>query len=154
MEIRTIQVDDKQLQGIIERLHENNVKESSVFSDDVFDLLKKSVDNSDESYVVTADDEPAVVYGISKGSALSRRGFPWLVCTDRINDVGITFLRQFRKKVNEYKKEFNYLESTILKENIEVIKMLEWVGFSQGETITHNDHEFVKMIWEVDNDVR
>ncbi len=150
MEILTIKPGVDELRKIVENLHANNVKEASVFSDDYFEVIYNSVRGSDDAWVVTADDEPAVVYGVRRGSALSGRGYPWLICTDLINKVGITFLRQFRKRINSFKKEFRHMESMILKENEEVIKMLEWVGFKQGETIIHNDHEFIKMIWEGD----
>jgi hypothetical protein len=151
MEILTIQPSTEELASIIERLHRNNVKEAHALSDDTSEVIANSVKNSDESWVVTADGVPAVVYGVSRGSALSRKGYPWLICTELINDVGITFLRQFRKRVNEFKKEFSSMESVILKENEEVIKMLEWVGFHQGKALTHNGHDFIKMLWEGDD---
>lgn len=66
MEILTIQPSTEELESIIERLHANNVKEAHVFSDDTFEVVSNSVKNSDESWVVTADGVPAVVYGVSR----------------------------------------------------------------------------------------
>ena len=81
MEILTIQPSTEELESIIERLHANNVKEAHVFSDDTFEVVSNSVKNSDESLGCNSARRcPAtVVYGVSRGSALSRKGYPWLI---------------------------------------------------------------------------
>jgi len=105
---------------------------------------------SDEVYAVTVDDSVAAIFGFRELSKLTKRAYPWLMCSQLINEYGITFLKHFRKIMRGLQSKFNVLECIIYSENTEVIKMLEWVGFKIIEEVypgVDGSAKFYKMVW-------
>lgn len=112
-----------------------------------YEGLLESYGSSDEVMAIMYNDEVAAIMGIKIGSLLSGRAFPWLICSNLIMDHRLTFLRHFREIIRSLQKRFRVLESLIFSENTEVLKMLEWVGFSHYETKHINDYPFYRMVW-------
>ena len=159
MEIRTEVCQDHHIDQIIESLHPGNVAELKVLLGSANkDALMKSVSLSDEVYAVTADGNTAAIFGFRELSKLTKRAYPWLICSSIINEYGITFLKHFKKMMKDLQVRFNALECIIYSENTEVIKMLEWVGFKILEEVYPGidpSAKFYKMVWfRSDRDVR
>lgn len=159
MEIRTEVCQDHHIDQIIESLHPGNVAELiALFGSAGKDALVQSINMSDEVYAVTVDDSVAAIFGFRELSKLTKRAYPWLICSSLINKYGIIFLKHFKKIMKDLQNRFNALECIIYSKNTEVIKMLEWVGFKILEEVypgIDGSAKFYKMVWvRSDRDVR
>lgn len=155
MEIRIVPSEVEHLFLMVDRIHEGNEREAEALAGiSAFELLKSSVENSIESWTVLADETPVAVYGIATVSALSGEACPWLVCTDDIRFAGLTFLRQFRKNMENIKSRFDRLKCMIYNENTEVVRMLEWIGFHKRRELCYgvSNEVFYEMVWEGSDD--
>ncbi len=151
MEIRTEVCQDRHVDQIIESLHRGNVAELiALFGSADKDALMQSINMSDEVYAVTIDGHIAVIFGFRELSKLTKRAYPWLICSSLINEYGIIFLKHFKKIMRDLQSRFNALECIIYSKNIEVIKMLEWVGFKILEEVypgVNASAKFYKMVF-------
>ena len=151
MEIKTEACQDRHVDQIIESLHPGNVAELiALFGSADKDALMQSINMSDEVYAVTIDGRVAAIFGFRELSKLTKRAYPWLMCSKLINEYGITFLKHFRKIMKALQNKFNALECIIYSENTEVIKMLEWVGFKILEETypgVDTSAKFYRMVW-------
>jgi len=151
MEIKTEVCQDHHIDQIIESLHPGNVAELiALFGSADKDALMQSINMSDEVYAVTVDDSVAAIFGFRELSKLTKRAYPWLMCSKLINEYGITFLKHFKKIMKALQNKFNALECIIYSENTEVIKMLEWVGFKALEEVYPGIDalaKFYRMVW-------
>ena len=159
MEIKTEVCQDYHVDKIIESMHPGNVAELNVlFGSADKDALMKSINMSDEVYAVTIDGQVAAIFGFRELSKLTKRAYPWLICSSLINEYGIIFLKHFNKIMKCLQNRFNALECIIYSKNTEVIKMLEWVGFKILEEVYPGidpSAKFYKMVWvRSDRDVR
>lgn len=151
MEIRTEPCEEHHVNRIIESLHSGNIAEFKALtgSSDKKELME-SVSLSDEVYAVMVDDKVAAIFGLRELSKLTKRAYPWLVCSELINEYGITFLKHFKKMMKSMQERFNALECIIYSENTEVVKMLEWVGFKILDEVypgVDDSAKFYKMVW-------
>jgi hypothetical protein len=150
MEIKVMPCNPAYVNDMKGHIHHNNVAEvKAMLGDDAdsYTILVKSVERSDKAFAVTKDDIAVAIFGIQEGSMLSGRAFPWLICSEEIMDYGITFLKKFKKLINEIKKEYRILDCLIFSENVEVLKMLKWVGFKEAQKETINGYDFYRMVW-------
>lgn len=159
MEIRTEVCQEYHVDQIIESMHPGNIAElNALFGSADKDVLMKSVSLSNEVYAVTADGNTTAIFGFRELSKLTKRAYPWLICSSLINKYGIIFLKHFKKIMKDLQNRFNALECIIYSKNTEVIKMLEWVGFKILEEVYPGidpSAKFYKMVWfRSDRDVR
>ena len=151
MEIKIEPCQDHHVNQILETMHPGNIAElKALFGSVNKDALMQSISSSSEVYAVTIDDQVAVIFGLRELSKLTKRAYPWLMCSKLINEYGITFLKRFRKIMKALQNKFNALECIIYSENTEVIKMLEWVGFKILEETypgVDTSAKFYRMVW-------
>ena len=151
MEIKIEPCQDHHVNQILETMHPGNIAElKALFGSVNKDALMQSISSSSEVYAVTIDDQVVVIFGLRELSKLTKRAYPWLMCSKLINEYGITFLKRFRKIMKALQNKFNALECIIYSENTEVIKMLEWVGFKILEETypgVDTSAKFYRMVW-------
>lgn len=86
---------------------------------------------SDEVYSAKQDNNVICMFGISKNS--EGNGVPWLLGSDLVSDIPITFIRESRKYVREFLNEYGYLENYVDVRNELSIQWLKWLGFKIEE---------------------
>lgn len=90
---------------------------------------------SDEVYSAKQDNQVVCMFGISKNS--TGNGVPWLLGSDLVNDIPITFIRESRKYVKEFLNKYGYLENYVDIRNGLSIQWLKWLGFKLEEPKPH-----------------
>lgn len=78
------------------------------------------------------DGKPVCLFGVVPFS-ISGGGCPWMVGTDGIESIPRTFVRESRKIVQGWRREFPYLENWVHDENEVSKRWLRWLGFALGE---------------------
>ena len=93
------------------------------------DALQQSFEISRTTWVGTIDKVPVVAFGVAS-SGTPRVGVPWLLATDRIDEVGIAFVRNSKHIVDAMLKQFPFLVNYVSAENALSKKWLKWCGFT------------------------
>lgn len=80
--------------------------------------------------IIKDDSELIGIYGLTQpGSLLSRNGYAWLLATDQLKAVQISFLKQVRTEIQELLQHCPVIVTLVNKTNSTNIKWLEWCGF-------------------------
>lgn len=96
-----------------------------------FDAFKMGYDVSDKPLVIEYNCQPIAMFGVSgtKGSI----GVPWMLGTDKIQDIRKSFLRECRDYVEEMHRNYPMLTNFVWSKNTVHIAWLKWLGFQFGE---------------------
>lgn len=97
---------------------------------DPLTALQLSAANSTLIWGIFVDKDPIGVFGVGASSFFSDKGAPWLLATDRLESIGLTFLRQSRGYVQAMLKQHSFLENWVDARNVTSIKWLKWCGFA------------------------
>lgn len=93
-----------------------------------------SLMSSTVKWTIRTEEGKAIgLFGVGAASALSDVGAPWLLATDELNDISISFLRQSRGCVAEMLRRHSILENYVDARNAVSIKWLGWCGFTLDE---------------------
>jgi len=85
-----------------------------------------SYNNSTVTYVAEIDGVVICMFGVVK---YADGGYPWLLGTDLMSTIPVTFLKQSRKYIYGFLKEFKHLENYVDARNSLSIQWLKWLGF-------------------------
>lgn len=83
--------------------------------------------------------KPVCIFGVSPSydtTALSRKGSPWLLGTDEMEQHALPFLYHSRDVVASMLQEYDYLENYVDARNEKSIKWLSWLGFDIAKEAT------------------
>lgn len=101
------------------------------------------IDTVRESYLVTdwcnavrVDDEPAILYGVTRSQAMADCGVPWMVATDRILEISREFILGSRIEAERMHQHYRFLINQVHCENHISIRWLRWLGFHVDEKPT------------------
>jgi hypothetical protein len=85
-------------------------------------------------WTIRDEDGKAIgLFGVGAKSALSDEGYPWLLATDELEDISLTFLRQSKKCIEMMLSRHSFLENYVDERNSVSVKWLEWCGFKLDE---------------------
>lgn len=79
------------------------------------------------------DGEVACIFGVCPANMLGRRGIPWLLGTDLIEQHATAFLRRNRRYIRIMLAMYNHLENHVDCRNAASIAWLKWLGFQFDE---------------------
>ena len=90
--------------------------------------ILSSVDVSEKCYTIWVEDKPVGIFGIARAADELPTGFPWLMGTPGIMDVGWQFLRESRKWLEELADGFDLLTNIVHEDNELSVKWLRFLG--------------------------
>jgi hypothetical protein len=97
--------------------------------------LWKSLSSSSMAWTGLYDSLPVCMFGVASGSELAGVGLPWMIGTQELDRLAITFLRRNKSKIQEmldiYPRLMNYVDDR----NKKAIRWLKWLGFIIGEPV-------------------
>lgn len=120
-------------------LFKGNLREADVLEikrgsgRDPDEALQRSFEVSSRCRVATWKGEPAAVYGVVPYSMLGGRASIWLLGTDKVFEMGASFVRASRVGLLEVVQGLNYVENWVDIENTLSVKWLKWLGFESAE---------------------
>lgn len=90
------------------------------------------------------NEEPVAMFGVSRYTAISPKGVPWLLGTDGIRRAVKYFLSESQKYVAAMNQKYPILENYVDKDNTLSIRWLKWLGFNLKEEVDFNGHPFIR----------
>lgn len=90
------------------------------------------------------EDQPVAMFGVSRYTAVSPVGIPWLLGTEGIRKAAKYFLGESRKYVEAMNRKYSILENYVDKDNKLSVRWLKWLGFNLKEEIDVNGHTFIR----------
>lgn len=130
---------NEEIEWIANNLRPEDIDEikASTCSDNIYGVIKKSLELSDETYAVINSDGKAVgVFGIRSHEG---DGIPWLLTTREIEKFKRQFKIQSQEIVNEWLNKWPYLYNYVDCRNKVAIKWLKTIGFKMEDTFTLGD---------------
>lgn len=88
--------------------------------------------------IIMPDGSVGGIFGVSSPS--EGTGCPWLMGTDRISEISITFLRESKKWVEEKNKKYPLLMNYVDVRNERAIQWLKFLGFTFIKCIEEHGH--------------
>ena len=88
--------------------------------------LKLGIQNSNLPLAVILDEKPVAIFGVVPTEYF---GSIWLLGSDELKDVSLSFLRQCKGVVHLFNKQFPLLANCCSANNELHIKWLRWCGF-------------------------
>lgn len=93
-----------------------------------FQALSKSWENSTGKMTFLYRGEIGGMFGVAPESLLSDRALAWLLTTDTIYQMRISFLRLSKKLIDVMLGRYGHLYNYVDARNIECLNWLEWMG--------------------------
>lgn len=93
------------------------------------EVLRRSMAASSVCWAGLVDGEVVTIFGVCPASMLTGFGVPWLVGTDRLESVQVTFLRYCRPMLGEMINLYPRLENFVDTRNVAAKAWLHWLGF-------------------------
>ena len=117
--------------GVAEKMRKADQKELwSAFRLSPFEGVVDSIYKSTLAYSVELDGKVVAVLGIVPLNLVARSGVIWLLGTDELDRLGITFGRYTRPYLKEFIKEWDYLENWVHEGNSKSLNWLKMGGFT------------------------
>ncbi len=91
------------------------------------EVLRESVELSGYARTGTVDDVPVCMFGVVTVSP--GVGRPWLIGTDAIDGLAMTFLRRNLAEVERMHEEHELLTNWVHENNTLAVNWLKWLGF-------------------------
>ena len=92
-----------------------------------------SLIDSQLAFAVEFDGVTVAIMGVVHLSLMSNRGVIWLLGTDGIDKLPITFGRHTKNIIEEFFQEWDSLENWVHKDNLKSLKWLRLAGFEIGD---------------------
>ena len=92
------------------------------------------------SFVAEHEGEPVAVFGMPIISHLPRFGIPWLMGTDKLDDIKLTFGMTSRRIVDGWMEQADVMENFVDSRHYKAVNWLEWLGFDMSEAIPHGPY--------------
>jgi hypothetical protein len=101
------------------------------------------------SFVAEHDGEPVAVFGLPIISHLPRFGVPWLMGTDTLDDISVTFGRTSVDIIESWMEQVDEMANYVDSRHYRAVKWLQWLGFSMGEAEPHGPYgvPFRRFTW-------
>lgn len=97
------------------------------------EVLRRSMSASSVCWAGLVDGEVVCIFGVCPASLLTGFGVPWLVATNRLERVQVTFLRHCRPVLSQMLAIYPRLENFVDTRNTAAKSWLHWLGFTLHE---------------------
>lgn len=96
-------------------------------------VMAANIRISDEAWTAFVDDRAACMYGIYRPLLITADAVPWLMATDIVAHLPITFLRNSRRFVEAASRRYSNLYGWVDANFKPSVNWLEWLGFEMGD---------------------
>ncbi|MGB2579514.1 hypothetical protein AAIR98_001433 [Elusimicrobium simillimum] len=126
MRIKKEKPTEEHLRFLAENLRKCDVKEILAGSGmDTLKSLQRSVAVSTESYVGTIGGQAILIYGVQKEKDCA---CVWLLATEEVEKHKISFIKQGKEIIKEFKEKYGMLYNLVYDENETTKRWLEYMG--------------------------
>lgn len=135
---------------IADRLRKADQKEIwSAFRQTARDGCWGSVKKSELAYTIELDGVPVAIFGVHTLSLADRRGVIWLLGTDDIERIAITFKKYTKPFIDLFLNEWDSLENWVHRENKISLRWLKQAGFTIEDPVPYGlDEELFRKIFK------
>ncbi len=109
------------------KLRDIDKREVLAVREKVDGVLTLAIEKSLLAYSIYYKGHPIGMFGLSSSDI--GFGIPWLLCTNKLPKVALSFLKQCPKYVNQMHTHYKTLTNYVHCENTVAIKWLEYLGF-------------------------
>ncbi|WP_027859251.1 hypothetical protein [Marinobacterium jannaschii] len=95
--------------------------------------LIKGIKRSTPAMTGLVDGRPVAMFGVAPMSVMTGVGAPWLLGTDEVDQVSLSFLKHSRAMVTQWKQDHALLYNYVDARNAASIRWLKWLGFTIQE---------------------
>lgn len=119
-------ISDERLKQI--ELREADRQELSIFCPGMsqLEMIHKCVENSTNTFLVTIDDKPEVLFGVTE---YLTHASPWMVSSNIIEKIPLQFCKLAMGVIEEFLNVYKYLTNYVDARNTVHCKWLKWMGF-------------------------
>lgn len=103
----------------------------------IYSVLKLSCAMTAKPLTGRVNGKLVAVFGVSKLSALSSQGVPWLLGTDLVERYAFAFARKNRIIVKQWQEQFPVMRNFVHADNEISIRWLRWLGFEIKKPIKY-----------------
>jgi len=134
VKVSIVKAEEKHLSFIADNIRDADKNE-------IYDLtlmkpleaLKKSLEVSFLACTGLIDGKPICMFGVGDTGMMFNTGRPWMIGTNEIDNVPVTFLRRNKVYVQKMLDCYGFLENYVSQENTKAIDWLKWLGFTFDE---------------------
>lgn len=112
------------------------------------DALLFGVRHSRYRYTYTLNGKPFAIAGFADDGDGAAR--VWMLVSDDIKQAAFGFCRRLRADLEAHFERYDRLHNIVHAQNTTHIRLLKWLGFSFGETVSLNGHDFIEFWRERD----
>ena len=94
------------------------------------EALERSLKQTLIGFTVLIDYKPEISFGLNTNSIIGNEGIIWMLSSDKINDIGVRFVRHGRKYIDYFLTYYKRLVNYVHVENTASIKWLKYLGAS------------------------
>jgi len=102
--------------------------------DDPYEALLESCNRSAILEAAEHDGKVFALYGVSHGQEAGE-GHPWLVFTEDIKGLGLSFARHSKQMIGMMQMYFPLLTGYVYTGHKDTIKWLKWLGFTLDDPV-------------------
>ena len=107
----------------------------------------KSLERSERVFVIDLEGKAIAIFGVTTLSLIDRRGIIWLLGTDEIFNIAVTFEKYTKAFVESFLMEWDVLENWVHAKNRISLKWLRRAGFNIGDPVPYGlDKELFRKI--------
>lgn len=119
-----------------------------------YSALRQSLEVCPSAKTGLVDGRVLCMFGVSRPTALSLVGVPWMLGTQEIESNARAFLRRSRQAVEDMKRQgFSVLANFVDARNTHAVEWLRWLGFTVNPAIPYGPFRmpFHPFVMECDN---
>ena len=128
---RFVVAKEEHILGIIANISPDIKKELQLLRDcDVEETIRDCIVNADEAWVALNEEGIICLFGITRPSLLSEKGFPWLITTNLVKKHKKNLLKGARISIKYWLTKYESLENYIPVGLDRLLKWVQWAGFT------------------------
>lgn len=91
-------------------------------------------------FVAEHEGVPVAIFGLPIVSQLPKVGIPWLLGTDKLDDLRISFGLESIHMVELWREQVDQMVNFVDSRNRKSIEWLQWLGFDVEEAVPHGPY--------------
>ena len=128
---RFVVAKEEYIPAIVANISPDIKKELQLLRDcDVEETIRDCIVNADEAWVALNEEGIICLFGITRPSLLSEKGFPWLITTNLVKKHKKNLLKGARISIKYWLTKYESLENYIPVGLDRLLKWARWAGFT------------------------
>ena len=125
-----VPVDPLHIEEICATMRWQEADAIAALSRDPIALIKHELATSISTYAGLVDGEVVVIGGVKCRDVLSDEAYVWIICSERVNEVPIGFVRTVKKVYKEVRPRFSSLWGLLVTDFERSVRWVRWLGFT------------------------